>query len=185
MSDQEAIQRLKNGDISGLESLIASYQLKAVRTAYFVVQDEQTAEDIVQDIFVQLYERICYFDETRPFGPYLMRSVVNLAINVAQKRQRFEPQQNNGDLGTLENLLSRAESVEGQIEIAEIKHNILAAIAKLPARERAVVVQRYYLEMSEKEMAVSLDAAPGTVKWLLNAARTRLRGLLKAERSEK
>jgi DNA-directed RNA polymerase specialized sigma24 family protein len=43
-------------------------------------------------------------------------------------------------------------------------------------------VQRYFLEMSEKEMAEQLEAAPGTVKWLLNAARTRLRSLL-SERS--
>jgi DNA-directed RNA polymerase specialized sigma24 family protein len=41
-----------------------------------------------------------------------------------------------------------------------------------------VVVQRYYLEMSEQEMALALDAAPGTVKWLLNAARERLRHML-------
>jgi RNA polymerase sigma-70 factor (ECF subfamily) len=47
-----------------------------------------------------------------------------------------------------------------------------------------VIVQRYYLEMSEKEMAESLQAAPGTVKWLLNAARARLRGLLGERNAE-
>jgi DNA-directed RNA polymerase specialized sigma24 family protein len=46
-----------------------------------------------------------------------------------------------------------------------------------------VIVQRYFLDMSEKEMAAELDAAPGTIKWLLNAARERLRALL-AERSK-
>lgn len=45
------------------------------------------------------------------------------------------------------------------------------------------VVMRYFFDMSEKEMAESLDARPGTVKWLLNAARKRLRSLLE-ERSE-
>jgi len=47
----------------------------------------------------------------------------------------------------------------------------------------AVVVQRYFLDMSEKEMAEETGAAVGTVKWMLNAARERLRGLL-SERSE-
>jgi DNA-directed RNA polymerase specialized sigma24 family protein len=45
------------------------------------------------------------------------------------------------------------------------------------------VVQRYYLEMSEKEMTETLEVAPGTVKWLLNAARSRLRSLLGSERN--
>jgi RNA polymerase sigma-70 factor (ECF subfamily) len=52
----------------------------------------------------------------------------------------------------------------------------------LPPRQRAAIVQRYYLEMSEKEMAEALEAPPGTVKWLLNAARARLRALLGSER---
>ena len=53
---------------------------------------------------------------------------------------------------------------------------------KLSPRQRAVIVQRYFLEMSEKEMAKDAGSAVGTVKWMLNAARERLRGLL--ERSE-
>ena len=60
---------------------------------------------------------------------------------------------------------------------------MLETLFKLPPRQRAVIVQRYYLEMSEQEMAESLEIAPGTVKWLLNAARSRLRSLLGAERS--
>jgi RNA polymerase sigma-70 factor (ECF subfamily) len=54
---------------------------------------------------------------------------------------------------------------------------------KLSPRQRAVVIQRYFLEMSEKEMAAESEAAAGTIKWLLNAARERMRNLL-AERSE-
>jgi DNA-directed RNA polymerase specialized sigma24 family protein len=44
-------------------------------------------------------------------------------------------------------------------------------------------VQRYYLGLSEKEMSEEMDIAPGTIKWLLNAARTRLRDLLRSKRS--
>jgi len=54
----------------------------------------------------------------------------------------------------------------------------------LSPRQRAVIVQRYFLEMSEKEMAVESGAAVGTIKWLLNAARERLRGLLTGRSEE-
>ena len=64
-----------------------------------------------------------------------------------------------------------------------LKWQISEALAKLPPRQRAVIVQRYYLEMSETEMAETLDAPRGTVKWLLNVARNRLRSLLGTERT--
>ncbi|GAP12442.1 RNA polymerase sigma factor, sigma-70 family [Longilinea arvoryzae] len=185
MSDRESIRRLKNGDIGGLETLIARYQLKAVRAAYFIVQDEPTAEDIVQDTFLHICERIRYFDEARPFEPYLMRSVINAALNVAKQCERYAPASNDCSPDGLDRLLAQAESVETQVEFSEIKRQILEAIASLPARQRAAVVQRYYLDMSEQEMAAALSAAPGTVKWLLNAARSRLRALLGGERSAK
>jgi RNA polymerase sigma factor (sigma-70 family) len=86
--------------------------------------------------------------------------------------------------GKVERLLDRAASVESQVGFAQLKQEILTALSKLPPRQRAAIVQRYYLEMSEQDMALALDAAPGTVKWLLNAARARLRELL-GERSAK
>jgi RNA polymerase sigma-70 factor (ECF subfamily) len=70
-----------------------------------------------------------------------------------------------------------------QVESNEVQNQIWDALQQLSPRQRAVVVQRYFLEMSEKEMAVESGTAAGTIKWLLNAARERLRALL-AERSD-
>jgi RNA polymerase sigma factor (sigma-70 family) len=58
----------------------------------------------------------------------------------------------------------------------------MEVLSDLPPRQRAVIVQHYYLEMSEQEISEALDSPRGTVKWLLNAARTRLRALLGSER---
>ena len=88
----------------------------------------------------------------------------------------------DADTSELENLLEEAASVEEQVEFNTLKWQIKDALEELPPRQRAVIVQRYYLEMSEKEMSEALDSPPGTVKWLLNAARTRLRSLLGSER---
>lgn len=181
MEDLQAIRRLKRGDIGGLECLIARYQAKALRTAFLITQDEPMAEDVVQDAFVRFYQRARYFDEARPFEPYFLRSVVNAALNCIEreKKGRFFT---NEDTSELENILEQAASVEEQAEFNALKQQITDALANLPPRQRAAVVQRYYLEMSEKEMAEALESPPGTVKWLLNAARTRLRALLGSER---
>lgn len=178
MDDDQAIRRLKGGDIGGLELLVARYQIKAVRTAFLITHDEPLAEDVVQDVFVRLFQRIQHFDESRPFEPYLMRSVVNAALNAARKTWRTAEAGSDSDAEGLETLLSEAASVEDQVMSAQCRQEILAVLGRLSPRQRAAVVQRYYLELSEKEMALTLDVAPGTVKWMLNEARVRLRSLL-------
>jgi RNA polymerase sigma-70 factor (ECF subfamily) len=183
MHDVEAIRCLKRGEIDGLEVLAARYQVRAVRTAYLVLQDEALAEDVAQETFLRVFQRIRFFDETRPFEPYLMRSVVNAALDTIEKLKHEK--HFDGETDEVERLMSHAMSVEAQAERSELQEQILAAIACLPPRQRAVIVQRYYLEMSENEMAQALEAPAGTVKWLLNAARSRLRVLLKSERSVK
>lgn len=178
---QAAVQRLKRGDIGGLEMLFTRHQVRAIRTAFLILQDEAAAQDVVQETFLRIYQRIRYFDESQPFEPYLLKSVVHAALNVARRSNKVIPL--DGDLSVIESLLNRSDSPEAQIEAAQHSQQILSALNKLSPRQRAVIVQRYYLEMSEQEMSVSLQAAPGTVKWLLNAARTRLRDLLRTERS--
>lgn len=181
MDDLQAIRRLKGGDLSGLEMLMAQYQAKAARAAFLITHDEAVAQDVVQETFIRIYQRIRQFDESRPFEPYLMRSVVNAALNAVRGNSRLTSLDDDGS--EVENLLNRAASVESQVEFTQLQHEILIALSKLSPRQRAVIVQRYYLEMSEQEMALALDSAPGTIKWLLNAARQRLRHLLGAERS--
>ena len=181
IEDLHAVRRLKDGDIGGLECLIARHQGKALRTAFLITHDESIAEDIVQDTFVRFYHHVENFDETRPFEPYFMRSVVNVALNTLEREKRnghsFED-----DTSAVEALLEQASSVEEQVEFNTLKWQIGEAISKLAPRQRAVVVQRYYLEMSEKEMSETLGSPTGTVKWLLSSARQRLRSLLGSER---
>jgi RNA polymerase sigma-70 factor (ECF subfamily) len=183
MDDLQAIRRLKRGEIGGLEELVARYQANAVETAYLITQDGALAEDVVQDVFVRIFQRIRRFDENRSFRPYLMRSVINAALDAVEKEAKWVHNILDEDTDELEQMISQAASVEDQVEFAQLKRGIQKALSHLPARQRAAIVQRYFLEMSEKEMADALEAAPGTIKWLLNAARTRLRALLGSERS--
>ena len=175
MDDLEAIRLLKSGDLRGLEALMERYQIKAARAAFLITHDRAVAQDVVQETFLRIHDRIRQFDPSHPFEPYLIRSVIHASLNAVRGDRRFA---SLDDEKELENLLDRAASVESQVEFIQLQHEILDALSKLSPRQRAVIVQRYYLDMSEREMALSLDAAPGTVKWLLNAASERLRHLL-------
>lgn len=181
MDDAQAVRRLKDGDISGLEILVERYQVKAARVAFLITHDEAAAEDITQETFVRLFQRIRAFDEARPFEPYLMRSIVNAALNHTRRQKRTVSLEANTI--TVERLFARAAPVESLVEYGQLKHEILAALSSLSPRQRAAIVARYYLDMSEQEMTRLLDAPRGTVKWLLSAARTRLRSLIVQQRS--
>ena len=184
MDELGAIRRLKAGDIGGLEVLVTLYQVRAVRAAFLVTREAAQAEDAVQEAFLQTYRSIRHFDENRPFAPWFMRSVVNAAVKIARKSASRAPDGFDPDESWWEGLAAETEPVETQVENAEFQQRLWESMQNLSPRQRAAIVQRYYLDMSEKEIAAELEAAPGTVKWLLHAARKNLRDLL-SERIEK
>jgi RNA polymerase sigma-70 factor (ECF subfamily) len=184
MDELGAIQRLKSGDIGGLEVLVGLYQVRAVRTAFLITRDVAQAEDAVQEAYLQTYRSIRHFDPDRPFAAWFLRSVVNAAVKIARKSARQNPAGWDSEDSWWEGLTAEAEPVEGQVESSQFQRRLWESMQNLSPRQRAAIIQRYYLDMSEKEIAAELEAAPGTVKWLLHAARKNLRALL-SERTEK
>src|SRR5688572_33187437 len=89
MEDLHAIRRLKRGHMDGLETLMQRHQLKAARAAFLITHDQAVAQDIVQDLFLRIYQRIHQFDEAYPFEPYLMRSVINASLNAVRGTRRL------------------------------------------------------------------------------------------------
>ncbi len=121
MDEKQAIRRLKTGDISGLEYLIACHQVKAVRTAYLITREPGLAEDVVQDTFLQAYHAIRGFDETRPFEPWFMRSVVNASVKVMQWSARQVQVGDEAAESILSQIAARAELIEEQVQSIEIQ----------------------------------------------------------------
>lgn len=185
MEEQKAVARLKRGDIGGLEALVRKYQVQAVRAAYLITRDRALAEDIVQSAFLRAYERIGQFDTRRPFGPWFLRSVINDAVKVAARRERQvsletdSDEEENDEASLAEFLADPGPGPDDLVEAAEVRQTVWVALGKLPPAQRAVIVLRYYLDLSEAEMADELACPPGTIKWRLYAARKRLRTLLR------
>jgi RNA polymerase sigma-70 factor, ECF subfamily len=180
MEEQQAIQLLKDGNLSGLEPLIQRYYFQAVKTAYLIVQDRHEAEDIVLNAFMHAYEKINQLAGDR-FGPWFLRSVVNAAIKVAKRRkhQISLSSQTGGEILSLEELLpDQLPSPEKVAETNELSQQVWQALSRLSAEQRAAVVMKYYLEMSEADLSTQLDRPLSTVKWRLFTARERLRDLL-------
>ncbi len=180
MDEQLAIMQLKQGNVLALEPLVRSYQTQALRVAWLITCDWSVAEDIVQASFINVVRNIAKFDGARPFGPWFLKCVANDALKAVSRQQTnesldrdtagVEPHSELPDLG-----LGPAELFE-QAETAE---EIRAALRQLSPRLRASVVLRYYLGLSEGELAERLGCPPGTAKRRLHDARKRLHRILR------
>lgn len=181
MEDRIAISRLKQGDLTGLESLVSRYQVQAVHAAYLIVYDRALAEDIVHTAFVKVAERIRQFDEERPFAPWFFRIVTNDALKIAGKQKRLVSLEEQLDQPTAQLaqwLVDPNAHPEQLVEEAETRRMILGAIQSLPPEQRVIVVMRYFLDMSEADMSTRMDRPLSTIKWWLRDARKRLYDLM-------
>lgn len=181
MNEYDAITFLKKGNIIGLKTLVQNYQVQAIRTAYFITQDKNLAEEVVQDAFLRVYERIEQFDVARPFPPWFFRIVTNLAIKAAKREARtlsLDRSTTDSKEPILDLIPDTLPEPHDKMAIQQLQEDVWQALSKLTPEQRSVVVMRYYLDMSEAEMSNKLAIAPGTVKWRLYAARERLRTLL-------
>jgi RNA polymerase sigma-70 factor (ECF subfamily) len=178
MREAEAIARLKRGDISGLEGLVAVYQVQAVRAADLVTRDLGLAEDIVQSAFLRVYERIGQYDSSRPFAPWFLRSVINDAIKVSTRGRHVSLDELSPLEGPLLRSYSEGVDLGSLVVEAETNDAIWEALGKLPPHQRAVLVLRYYLDLGEAEMSARLDVPAGTIKSRLHTARKHLRAVL-------
>lgn len=181
MTEQEAIAALRQGDINGLALLVTRYQVKAIRAAYLIMRDESAAQEVVQNAFLRVYERIEQYDDKRPFAPWFFRIVSNDAIKAAQRQRRelsLETPTANGRSPLSDLLAADFPEPDEQVTAVMLREQVWAALGQLSPKQRAAIVMRYYLDMGETEMADRLHIARGTVKWHLHQARQRLHTLL-------
>jgi RNA polymerase sigma-70 factor (ECF subfamily) len=181
MDEIEAIAQLKAGNLAALRTLIEMYQVQAVQAAVLITQDRAAAEDIVQNAFLRSYQRIEQFDATRPYRPWLLRMVINDALKAVARQRRLVSLDTQADAPyhkLAERLDATTTEPEDIVQRNELRDEIKEAIDKLSPRQRAVIIMRYYLGLSEREISNQLNCAPGTVKWHLSIARERLQTLL-------
>ncbi|HMB23476.1 MAG TPA: sigma-70 family RNA polymerase sigma factor [Anaerolineales bacterium] len=182
LEEKLAIARLKQGDLNGMQALVKRYQVRAVSAAFLIVRDPKLAEDIVQDAFLRVAEKIDQFDENRPFEPWFLRSVVNASIKAVRRQKRFVQLDGADDeeiSKVAQWLIDPDPHPELLVETQETRQMVWKALGELAAEQRAVIIMRHFLEMSEAEMTEELDRPLTTIRWRLKAARNQLRKILR------
>ncbi len=141
-----------------------------LRTAFLITWDEREAEDLVQECLFKVARQWSRVGSMEQPVAYARRVLINLAIDDAKRRKRhraelYEPA---GEVGAEDLDFTRLES----------RAELVAALRTLTPRQRAVVVLRYFLDLSEADTAEALDCSVGTVKSTTSKALARLRASL-------
>jgi len=145
-----------------------------VRMSVVLVGDVGTAEEVVQDCFVAMHDAWLRLRDNDKAINYLRRSVVNRSRSVLRRRVvadrhalKHEPDMPSAEQGAITRLERSA---------------VIAALRSLPARQREAVVFRYYLDLSEEQVASAMQISVGAVKSHTARAKAALRSVLEAER---
>jgi RNA polymerase sigma-70 factor (sigma-E family) len=154
-------------------ALYQAHALGLVKLAVLMVGDQLTAEDVVQDAFLGLYRRWPALQDQEKALSYLHSSVLNGCRMIYRSKYRR-------DRISLEDP-GHAESAEATAMLGEAHREVLAALRRLPARQREAVVLRYYLDMTEAQTAQAMGVSRGTVKSATSRGIAALTRMLKEE----
>ena len=157
-------------------ALYQAHALGLIRLAVVMLGDRPAAEDVVQEAFCGLYQRWDRLADSGNALAYVRSSVLNGCRTVLRHRSRRQAM--TGAAGGPET----AESAETTALLEEEHREILAALRRLPDRQREALVLRYYAELAGPEIAQAMGVSAGTVKSTVSRALTALGRLLQEGR---
>ena len=157
-------------DREQLAELYEAHALRALQFAYVLTGVREVAEDLVQEAFLRTSARLDTMRERDAFPGYLRQTVLNLA-RAHFRRQRIE----RLSLGRQALL---AGSPHGNPPDVEQRESLWRALQRLPYRQRAALVLRYYEDLSENQAAEILKTSGAAIKALVSRGLTKLRAEL-------
>ncbi|HZN96749.1 MAG TPA: RNA polymerase sigma factor [Gemmatimonadales bacterium] len=171
--ERQTLQRVQAGDPEAFDLLVRRYLPRARQVARRLMQNPEDADDLVQDAFLRVLERIATFDVSRAFEPWFTRLLVNLGLDQRRKQR-----------------VRRTESLDPawfpggprpdrETERAELRSSLSQALEQLPDRQRLIVTLFEIDGHSTEEIAGMLKVSQVTVRWHLHQARRALREVLK------
>lgn len=189
--DQEEhslIQRLKAGDDQALELLYRRYCSRVYRQAIALVGSEAEAEEVVQEVFLTLYEKAKTFRGDAAFSTWLYRLTLNEALTRLRRRKRtretsyedFLPQYDSDGhhLGGRYSVVDWSEQLEKRLAEKELQRILQQALDQLRPVDKAVVMLSDLEGISDREIGKTLGLSVPAVKTRLHRARLFLRGKL-------
>lgn len=163
ITDNQLVDRVRAGDRRAFGYLVERYRDTVFGLVRRMVRDSDDAKDVMQCVFVKVYENLGTFRPDLKFFSWLYRIAVNESLNFIESRRPC------AKLGT--DLVAPDASPEDAYQKSELARKIDAAMMELDASSRALIVLRHYAELSYQELAFVFDTRSRTIKSRLYEAR--------------
>ncbi len=182
MSESEIIARLKNGDQEAFRALVGTYQDRILNGAFRFVRNTEAAEDITQEVFMEIFESIRSFRGDSQLSTWLYRIMVAKSLNWIRNTNRkkrfgvilpivgFESAE--------EQLVSTENLPEEELERTERADALTRALERLPLNQRTAFTLHKINNISQDEIAEIMGVSHSAVESLIHRAKENLRKLL-------
>ncbi len=179
MDDRELIELLKQGDDQAFRTIVDQWEDMVYNTTLGIVQNESDAEDLTQDVFVQVYQSIGTFKGESKFSTWLYRIAITKSLDFLRKKKRKKR------FAFVESLFGENNEEQNhpvdfvhpgvKLEQKESSIAVFKAIDKLPDNQKAAFVLQKLEGLSLQEISAIMNSSVSSVESLLHRAKQNLR----------
>lgn len=173
-SDSRLVEEAKKGDRQAFGELVQRYERRLIRVIGRFIHDSDLIDDLAQETFIRVYEKLDQFDPSRRFSPWLFRIGVNITLDYHRRVKR-----------RVWGVLFTDRSSDRWIDppaadpgtTQELQLEVRSTIQQIPEKYRTVLVLRDMENFSTSEIAAILNRKEATIRWRLAEARNRFQEL--------
>ncbi len=159
MSDAHLVARAQEGEVQAFEELVQKYQRQVYALACRMVMDPEEAKDLAQQALLQAFLHIRDFRQQSQFRTWLFRIAINQCYDYLKSRKRFGDRVDWDDV-----VLATDDSPEEELAAEDERRRLHAALALLPAKQRAVVSLKIDQGLSYQEISQTLGGTVGAAR---------------------
>ena len=170
-SDEDLMTATGRGDLLAFEQIVFRYQDTAWRISYRFLGDSSEAEDVTQEAFMKIFKAAPQYRPTAAFKTYFHRVITSLCIDRTRKNRPLY-------VADPAEVVDNTSSIIDNIVQNEREREVREALGKLPPRQRAAAIFRYFEDLSCRDIASVMQTTEKSVERLLSRARILLESQL-------
>ncbi len=178
---QELIRRCIDRDKDAMSILFETYRDQVYKTAYLLTRNSALSDDITQESFIRVFSKLHLYHAEYSFESWLYKLVLNVYRNMARKERFISTYLPFMDA----NISDERITPDGSLERTEQKDAISEIVRNLPPKLREVIILKYFVLLSQEEIARALQIPVGTVKSRIHTALEKIRNQIESDASIK
>ena len=185
LTDEEIIEKIKNGSVELFEVIVIRYQKKLVNYIYRMINDFESAMELCQEVFIKVYNSLDKYNPSFKFTTWIHRISSNATIDWMRKKKidcySLDGNDNDDSPSLSQQVPSKDLNPLQNLEMNQLQGRIEGAIDELPFIYKQLIILRHINELSYEEIANTVSLPLGTVKNRIFRGREMLKAKLLVE----